>query len=151
MSWIRFVPGTLTAKGFIDGEEVHTCQVQTPAAPTQLAVSVDLSGRQVTANENDVVFVHASVTDEHGTLVGDDSRLISFQLEGDGELIGQNPVRARAGIASIIYRGEGPGKVTLMATAEGVRDGETEIEVVESQSLGEEECEESKHELARSQ
>ena len=147
----RFVPGTLKAVGLIDGKVVQTHQVHTPAAPEQLVVSVDHSGRSVTANENDVVFVHARVVDEQGVLISDDSRPVTFDLQGSGELIGINPAPARAGIATVLYRGGSePGQVKISATATGIHDGEINLSLVESPSSGEEACEQTPRELARS-
>ncbi|MDZ7806136.1 MAG: hypothetical protein U5K71_03360 [Gracilimonas sp.] len=39
---------------------------------------------------------------------------MSLTLEGEGELIGHNPIAAEAGIATVLFRaGENPGNVTI--------------------------------------
>jgi beta-galactosidase len=64
---------------------------------------MDLSGRALDTIQSDLVFVYASILDENGTLITDvDDDEIQFSFIGEGELIGENPVKIEAGIATIL-------------------------------------------------
>jgi beta-galactosidase len=121
----EFVAGKLEAKGFISGKEVVKTEVKTPAEPAKILLTVDLSGKELQAGKNDVVFVYASVTDADGTAISEDNRAITFTVEGDAELIGDNPRNAEAGISTILLMaGKTPGIVKIKASAEGLTAGE---------------------------
>lgn len=105
----EFVPGTLRAEGFINGEKVAEHSVTTPGEPKRIELAVDLSGKPIAEDSPDVVFVYAKILDEKGTLVPDAAQKINFSVAGDPEnakLIGKNPVEAVAGIAAILLRTE---------------------------------------------
>jgi beta-galactosidase len=103
----KFTPGILQAKGWIDGKIVAGDVVQTPGAPGFLRLEADLSGIPVNPEYPDVLFVYALVEDSNGTLVPDARHNVQFTLEGNGRLIGDNPVMARAGIATILLSTNG--------------------------------------------
>jgi len=91
-------------------------------------LTVDWSGKELQSGQNDVVFVYASVTDAEGTILPDDIRQVTFIVEGDAELIGDNPRKAEAGISTILLKaGKTSGVVKLKATTEGLTSGELEI------------------------
>lgn len=124
----EFIKGNLVARGFIDGKEVVKAERKTPGTPAKIILSADLSGKDLQAGKNDVVFVYASVADTGGTIIPDESRAIKFLLEGDAELIGDNPRNAEAGISTILLRaGKIRGKIYIRATAEGLTAGEINI------------------------
>ncbi|MDZ7680509.1 MAG: glycoside hydrolase family 2 TIM barrel-domain containing protein [Fodinibius sp.] len=116
-----FVPGTLRAVGYIDGQQVAETQRITPGEASNLSLEIDESGKPLAAGQKDVVFVYASVVDENGTVVPSDSSEVTFSVEGDGELIGQNPIKAEAGIATILLRaGDIGGDISVTADSEGL-------------------------------
>ena len=128
----RFEPGVLEAKGFINGKEVVSAVRKTPGRPERIALSVDLSGRELQSGKNDIVFVYASVTDSVGTVLPEDHRPIRFSVAGDVSLVGANPVKAEAGIACILLKaGMKPGVVKVRAEAEGLEPGEMKVTVIE--------------------
>ncbi|MBU2912893.1 glycoside hydrolase family 2 protein [Reichenbachiella agariperforans] len=122
----EFEAGTLRAEAFVNGEVVASDTVTTALEPTKLGLSVDLSGVALTTERSDVVFIYATVVDQNGTLVSDDSREVTFALQSEeAELIGENPVRAEAGIATILLRTTRFTKeIKITATAEGMSEGE---------------------------
>ena len=145
----RFTPGTLRAEGFIGGEPVAADEAHTPGPPVRFVLSIDESSRPVQSGCNDVVFVHAQVVDEQGVPT-EAAGPVTFALEGDGELIGDNPAPCRAGVATILYRaGHEPGDVYFAARAEGVVDGRTTLAVLRRNDQGGEPCEQI-HDIARS-
>lgn len=124
----EFVAGKLEANGFLAGKEVVKAERKTPGTPAKIILAVNLSGKDLQAGKNDVVFVYASVTDDDGTIIRDDKRAVSYTVEGDAELIGDNPRKAEAGISSILLRaGKMPGTLKIKASAEGLATGEIEI------------------------
>ena len=89
------------------GQEVLTGLVATheritPDEATNISLQVDISGEQPTAGVNDVVFVYVSITDANRNLVYSASDQIYFELEGEGKLIGNNPISAEASIATTL-------------------------------------------------
>lgn len=126
----EFEPGTLLAVGYIDGKEVAEHTQITPKAPTSIELDIDLSNKSLEAGQKDVVFVYASVVDENGTVIPDADNRISFSVEGNAELIGDNPINAEAGIATILLRAEDEkGSVTITATNDELEQATKEIKI----------------------
>jgi beta-galactosidase len=101
----KFIAGTLRAEGFIKGEKVVSTIVKTPESATKIELSYDVSSKAINPSSPDMVFVYAKITDENGTVIPDAINEVTFALsKGDAELIGENPVKAEAGIATIILK-----------------------------------------------
>ena len=101
----KFIPGTLRAEGFVKGEKVVSTIVKTPESATKIELSYDVSSKAINPDFPDMVFVYAKITDENGTVIPDAINEVTFALsEGDAELVGENPVKAEAGIATIILK-----------------------------------------------
>jgi len=101
----EFISGTLVAKGFINGKIVCEDHVSTPETPEKLKLVIDKSSVELDQNEPDLLIMHALVLDKNETVNPADSSLIYFTVvKGEAELIGENPTRAKAGIASILLK-----------------------------------------------
>ena len=101
----KFIPGTLRADGFINGKKVVSNLVKTPESATKIELAYDISATPINADSPDMIFVYAKIVDANGTLVPTATNEVSFSLsEGNAELIGKNPVKAEAGIATIILK-----------------------------------------------
>jgi beta-galactosidase len=125
---LKYVSGTLLAKGYIKGKKVTETTVITPGSPAQLKITADISGKELKAGCNDIIFVYASVTDINGTLMPADNRKIIFKVEGDASVIGTNSVNAEAGIATILLKaGLKAGIIKITAVAEGLEGGALQI------------------------
>ncbi|UZH55408.1 DUF4982 domain-containing protein [Salinimicrobium tongyeongense] len=119
----EYVPGELKAAGFIDGKEVASHVVRTPGEVSKMALSADISGKEIARETSDVIFIYAKLLDENGTLVHNATLPVTFKITSgeNAELIGENPVKAEAGIATILLRTkELKGPVSIEAGAEGV-------------------------------
>ena len=126
----EFAAGKLEAKGFISGKEVVKTEVKTPAEPAKIVLTVDLSGKELQAGKNDIIFVYASVTDANGTVIPEDNRAITYTVEGDAELVGDNPRKVEAGISTILLMaGKTQGAIKIRASAEGLAVGEIVVNV----------------------
>ncbi len=125
----EFTPGKLKAVGYIDGEEVATHLVQTPEKPHKVALSVDISGKEIATQTPDVVFVYAKILDKNGNVVPDAENSVEFSLEGNNaELIGKG-LKAEAGIATILLRTETFSEpITIKASSESLESAELTIE-----------------------
>jgi beta-galactosidase len=126
-----FSSGKLTAKAYINGKQAAETQRVTPGKPEKIKLSLDSSNKKLQADANDVVFIYALVTDANGTVVPDAMQNISFTVEGEAELIGGNPIKAEAGIATIILKaGTKTGKIKIFAEADGLKKAELEIQIL---------------------
>jgi beta-galactosidase len=124
----RFVPGTLTATGYISGKVAATHERITPAEPVALRLHVDESGILPEAGTNDVIFVLAELIDLNGTVVPVNDHPIQFELEGAGTLISPSPVVTEAGTAAALIRtGTSPGRITVKASAPGIAGASIEF------------------------
>ena len=117
-----FKPGTLTAIGYINNKKVVQHQRKTPGAAAKIILRVDYSGKELKAGQNDIVFVYADITDNDGTIIYGAENPIEFKVAGDAEIVGQNPRAAEAGTTTILIKaGAKPGKITISASANGVK------------------------------
>lgn len=123
-----FAPGTLKAVAYRGGKAVANTQHRTPGAAHHLQLTYDRSGRDASAH--DVVFVYAAVVDANGTVLPDATAAIRFAATGDAALVGDNPVKAEAGIATaLLQTGAGKSTVQVTAAAEGVAAASLKIPV----------------------
>ena len=111
----KFISGILVANGYINGKEVCSDMVTTPKQAKGLRVSVDKSSIDISNSEMDVLIAHAYVIDNNGSVVSSDNNsLVKFEIDTVSkmhiEIIGDNPVETRSGIASVILRIKHPKK-----------------------------------------
>ncbi|MBF9254578.1 DUF4982 domain-containing protein [Pontibacter sp. 172403-2] len=127
----QYTPGTLTAIGYINGQKAVQAEQRTPGKPVRLELSIDKSGKALTAGTNDVVFVYAHITDVQGTVVPDATNPVTFTVEGDAEIMGESTINAEAGIAAILVRaGKSPGTIRISASAAGLESGTATVEAL---------------------
>lgn len=100
----KYVAGTLEAKGYINNKNVVNHKVTSPEKPSSIKIEVDYSGRELDSKNEDVVFVYAKILDKNGTIITDPIDKIQFSINGNAQLIGENPVAIEAGVATIILK-----------------------------------------------
>ncbi|MBC6607680.1 DUF4982 domain-containing protein [Hymenobacter sp. BT188] len=116
----NYTPGTLRAVGYYQSKKAAQMERRTPGAAKSIKLSYAHNGKDLTASQNDAVLVYASVVDENGTVVPDAINSVRITAKG-GELIGDNPVKAEAGIATILLKmPPRQGTSQLSATADGI-------------------------------
>jgi beta-galactosidase len=121
----EYIPGTIKAVGLRKGSEFGIHSVTTPGPPTALRLSVDFSNKPLRADGSDIVFVYAAMVDSLGYPVMTADSTVEFSVRGNATLIGDNPVRAEAGIATILLRaGSNPGKVMVHASSGTMSEAE---------------------------
>ncbi|MBE0679057.1 MAG: DUF4982 domain-containing protein [Bacteroidales bacterium] len=120
-----YSPGTLRATGLKKGNEFVSHIVTTPGPPAALRLTADFSNKPLRAVGSDIIFIHAAMVDSNGNPAHNADSLVEFSVRGDAELIGDNPARAEAGVASILLRaGTNPGRIMIRAVAEGISEAE---------------------------
>ncbi|MGL1886522.1 MAG: hypothetical protein OCD76_08410, partial [Reichenbachiella sp.] len=112
-----FEAGELVAKGYIDGTEAVMDKVTTADEVVNFKVEIELSNVPISQKETDIVFVYAKAIDAKGNWNPSFDGEVSFSIIGEGELIGRNPVRSEAGIATILLKTI-PGKAVPEVLAE---------------------------------
>ena len=118
------LPGTLKATTLRNGKESASHSVTTPGRPAAIRLSADFSNKPLRADNADVIFVYATVTDSAGNQVFTSDAMVEFALRGNASLIGDNPARAEGGIASILLRAEDGGKIMIKASSPGMSEAE---------------------------
>ena len=140
LSWdVPYEPGALKAVGKKNGKVVYTEVIETAGKPAAIRLTVD--SKQITDDNQDVAHVKVEIIDAKGNIVPTADNIIQYKIEGNGKLIGLdngNPadhepyksdkrkVFNGLGLA-IIQAGKTPGKVTLIASSEGLEDAFVEI------------------------
>jgi beta-galactosidase len=125
----KFVAGTLRADGFIKGQKVVSNVVKTPESASKIELTYDVSSKPINPNSPDVVFVYAKITDANGTVIPTATNEVTFALTGgNAELIGENPVKAEAGIATIVLKTKNL-KSPIMIKASGQDLKATSLEI----------------------
>lgn len=117
-----FEAGNIRAVAYKNDVAVVETSQNTPLEPTDIKLWIDESGIKPDKNKYDVVFVYAAIVDKNGTIVPNANNEITFDIEGNAELIGDNPAKAEAGIATIILKTNRNTKnITIDATANGLK------------------------------
>ena len=124
-----FEAGTLEAIAYKNGKIVAKDFVKTAGAPHHIKLKADLSGENLKADGADIVFIYAEICDKEGNIVPDAAVSVTFNINGNGELIGQNPLKAEAGIATVLLQSsENSGNIVVEATADGIKPGKIKIQ-----------------------
>ncbi|SDS48976.1 beta-galactosidase [Mucilaginibacter mallensis] len=113
-----YIPGKLTAIGYIKGKKVAVNTIATPGSAFKINIKADLSGKNLAAGKNDIIFIYASITDSKGTVIPNAGDMIKFSVKGNGELIGKQSINAEAGIATILLKaGDKHGPIKIEASS----------------------------------
>jgi beta-galactosidase len=140
LSWdVPYEPGALRAVGVKDGRVVSTVDVPTTGEPAAIGLSVD---RQVIAADGrDVAHFVAQILDDKGRVVPIANNEITFELGGEGNLIGvdsgdpashedyrANRRKAFNGLAlAIVQSGWKSGQIRLRATSPSLKEAIVKI------------------------
>jgi len=87
LSWdVPYEPGTLRAVGTKDGNAVATMEVSTTGEPTKIVLLTDR--QSFTSDRCDVAHITVEIQDDQGRIVPVANNEITFDIQGDGRLIG---------------------------------------------------------------
>jgi beta-galactosidase len=87
LSWkVKYAAGTLSAKGFNDGNVVAETKVETTGEPAAIQLVPDRA--TIRADGEDVSVLTVAVTDAQGRVVPTAGNKINFDLDGAGKILG---------------------------------------------------------------
>ncbi len=131
VSWRQ---GQVKAVGLIKGKKVTEQIVSTPLAAVKVKLIADTEGQPLVADGADAIFVHAQITDAHGTIIClDNETTVHFSISSKGRILGPARVKVRGGIASIMVRaGNAPGTLSIHAAAENLKGAGLVVKTVRS-------------------
>ena len=143
LAWdVPYEPGTLRAVGTTGGQVVCVQEIVTTGAPAQIALECDRQG--IAADGQDVAHITVRVLDNQGNLVPTAENPISFDVLGEGQIIGldngdpashedfrSNQRKAFHGLAlAIVQSTPHGGQIQVTATSPGLRPGTTTVSTV---------------------
>ncbi|WP_317171876.1 beta-galactosidase GalB [Spirosoma validum] len=136
---VPYEPGTLKAISRKAGQTILTQTISTAGKPAKIQLVADRN--ILKADGKDLSFITVNVLDEQDNLIPDASHLITFNIQGEGELVGVDngyqaslePFKANYRKAyngkclAIIQTTEKAGKITVNATSEGLQSSTIEL------------------------
>ena len=138
---VMFEPGTIKAISRKNGKIVLAKEIKTAGAAAKIELIADR--KIIKANGEDMSFVTVRILDADGNLVPRADNLVQFKIDGEafiasvdnGDPVSHEPFKASYrkafnGLAlAIIQSKEKPGKVTLTATSEGLKQASITIDL----------------------
>jgi beta-galactosidase len=135
---VKYAPGELKVVAYKNGKKWATDTVQTAGPAAKLTLAADRA--KITADGQDLSYVTVTVADDKGRLVPRSKNHLKFDVSGPGEIVAVDngdatsfePFQAKEhnaynGLALVIVRATQPGKITLTAHADGLKDGTEQI------------------------
>jgi beta-galactosidase len=136
---VAYEAGELMACGYRNNQLVLTEAVATTGEPAQILLSSERT--VLIADHEDVCIIQAAIADAAGRIVPNADTLMTFSVEGPGQLMGtgngnpesheddKSPCRsAFQGLCQVLVRTNGAGgDIRLIAEAEGIKRGEIVI------------------------
>jgi len=134
LTWtVPYHPGTLKAVGVKDGKVVAIEEITTTGEPAAVELAADR--QEITADRRDVAHIVVKILDAHGRVVPTADNEVSFEILGEGKLIGldngnpqshedfmSNRRKAFNGLClAIVQSTSNPGKVQITASSPGLQ------------------------------
>lgn len=141
MEWyLPYIPGEIRAVGKNRGVIVSSHEMVTTANPYALSLQIDRTS--IADDGHDIAHVEVTITDENGVVVPSAEHDITFELEGEGSIIGVdngdltsdepyrgNKRKAYMGRCLVIVQSKGHGGVIrLTASSDGLKEDTVIIE-----------------------
>ena len=142
---VRYEPGELTVVAY-DSEGNKAMQKSVRTASEPWAIELIPARESITADGKDLLYVTVRIVDRDGNLCPLDSRKVHFDMSGAGEfravangdptcleLFHLPEMSAFGGMLTVIVQSkEKAGRITLKASADGLRDGVMKIKSVKN-------------------
>jgi beta-galactosidase len=134
LTWdVPYAPGALKALGTKDGKVVTAVEIFTTGEPVALGLAADRES--IVADRRDVAHLTVQVLDDHGRIVPIADNEVTFELEGEGSLLGvdngnptshedykSNRRRAFNGLCLAIVQSTGkPGQIRVTAASPALK------------------------------
>ena len=115
--------------GYFNGKQVAEQQIASNRLPKRLELTADTD--QLYADGADMTRLVFRITDEFGNPLPYATKVVTFQLEGEAELIGENPFPLIGGQAALYIKAyRKPGLVIVRAFAPELPDAEVSLHIV---------------------
>lgn len=136
LEWlVPFEPGEITAMAKQGGKIMATKTVRTAGATSRLELAADWS--EIVADGADITYITCSVRDDAGNIVPIANNLVTFTVEGPGEIIGVDngcpidhesldgdQIHAFNGLCLVVIKSTTtPGKIQVKASSSGLQSG----------------------------
>ncbi|MDR3709883.1 MAG: beta-galactosidase GalA [Capsulimonadaceae bacterium] len=137
---VPYMPGTLLARATTGGVVIATDEVASTGAPAAIRLSADRPA--LIADGEDASPIAVAIVDANGRVVPTAGNLVTFTVTGPGIIAGvgngnpssHEPDKATQRLAfnglcmAIVQASETPGKITLTATADGLKPASITLE-----------------------
>jgi len=137
-----YAPGSLRAVGRNAGKEVAHEELKTAGAPAKVTLTTDRTS--VSSSFDDVVFVHATVTDANGIRIPFADNAITFKVSGAGNFVAADNGKADdhtvfsdpthtakdGRVLALVRANDSKGKITVTASADGLTTGTLTLDAV---------------------
>jgi beta-galactosidase len=115
--------------GYIEGKPVAEHWISSNRVPHHLELSTDTD--RLLTDGADMTRLIFRITDQYGNPLPYATKVVTFELEGDAELIGENPFPFIGGQAALYVKARHQaGKVTIHAHAPGLSSASISLETV---------------------
>jgi beta-galactosidase len=115
--------------GYLDGKQVAEQWISSSRLPHCLELNADAS--QLYADGSDLTRLAFRITDKFGNPLPYATQVVTFQIEGEADLIGENPFALVGGQAALYLKARHrTGKVIIRAHSPGVPEASTIVELV---------------------
>lgn len=127
LSWGTQFPN-LKLIGYIDGDKVAEHEVDASGLPSQLTLKID--DAEITADGADMTRAVIKLTDKFGNRIPYSNTIVTFEVDGPVELIGQNPISMMGGQTAVYLKAKhSAGRVTLTVKATGFETVSGSLEI----------------------
>ncbi len=115
--------------GYLDGKAVAEQWISSSRLPKRLELSTDTA--QLVADGADMTRLIFRITDQYGNPLPYSTTVVTFELDGEAELIGENPFALIGGQAALLVKaGHRAGKVVVRASAPGLPAASVTLQTV---------------------
>lgn len=127
---IEYVPGEITAVGYIDGCEAARYVQKTPLKPSKLILVPDYE--TLIPDGTDMTQVSVMLVDENGTVLPTADNEIEIEVSGAGEFIGEKKIKLEGGKCAFIVKSryKESGDIICTASANDIEKGICSIRVL---------------------
>jgi len=117
--------------GYLDNHPVAEYWISSSGIPKKLALSVDTDN--LLADGADMTRLVFRITDEYGNILPYASKVVSFELEGNADIIGENPFPLIGGQAALFIKARhSTGQIIVRARTPGLPVSTISLEMIKS-------------------
>jgi beta-galactosidase len=124
--------GDLRLVGYINGEAVAEQSIAADGLPPALVLEADDS--EINADGIDMTRIVFKIVDKYGNPLPYSTSVVTFEVEGDAELIGENPFPLVGGQAAMYLKaGRTAGEVVVRAKTARLNEAEIKVKTIDEE------------------